>query len=97
VPEVSGDDRTYDLREYFYERHRVLMLLLAMALVLMFVSEWLLIGSSDWRPHHLVRGIALAAVLLGAVSERPWVQAAIVFVILALLLFGLSWLDDPIA
>jgi hypothetical protein len=97
VPEVYGDDRTYDMQAYFYERHRLLMGLLAVTLILVFACEWLLLGVSEWRPNHAVRGIALAAVLLGAFSDRPWVHAVIVFAILAVLLFGLSWLDDPIA
>lgn len=97
IPEVYSDDREYDMRKYFYERHRVLMVLLALALTTMFVSEALLLGGYEFRQHDAMRGIALAAVLVGAASDRPWVQGAVVLVILALILFGLSFLDDPIA
>jgi len=94
VPEVYGDDRRYDMRAWFFERHRVLMGLLAMAMVLMFVSEWLLLGAQATRVHGVMRGIALAAVVTGWFSKRPEVHAAIVFVIIGLLAFGVSFLDD---
>ena len=96
VPELE-DGAEHDMRSYYYDHHRLLQGLLALAVVLSTVAAGLILNR--WAPGEswlAVRLVALAVLIPGIVSRRPQVHAAQVVVLMILLSFVVAELRRPI-
>jgi hypothetical protein len=98
VPEIPEDERErqYDMRKYYYERHRLLLALLGMSVLLNVVCDWLLDDQTIRSTLNMLRLAGLAALVIGIISRAPRVQVAVTLLIGALLLFGLGVVDNRI-
>ena len=94
VPEVLSNGTRYDMRDYFYKRHRILMGLLALTMVLNIVNDVFLRGQLEYSSVNIVRALVLALVGIGALSHRPWVQGTVAIVLVAISTTSVALLDD---
>jgi len=96
VPEL-GDGSVHDMRAYYYDHHRLLQGLLALAVVLSTVAAILILDRWSPEPWLTVRLVALALLVPGIVSRRPQVHAVQVVLLLVLLGFAVTELRRPIS
>lgn len=95
VPELE-DGRVHDMREYYYAQCRWMQGLMVATIVVSVAVQLVIEGRPDWTQAGIIRaggGLILAA---GLVSSRPMVHAAQVFLLLALMLLGMTFLGRPI-
>lgn len=98
VPEIAeGSPEEHDMELYYYERHRVLLGLLALSALFNLGCEYLLLKTGVLTIANWLRLAGLGILLIGVISARPRVHAAITFAVLALFAYGLGVLDNPIA
>jgi hypothetical protein len=98
VPEiVEGSAERFDMRDYFYRRHAILLGLVALSIVFNLGCEYLLLESKVFTTGNLLRLATLGMLSIGILLSKPWVHVTIVTLLGALLLFGISFLDNPIA
>jgi hypothetical protein len=98
VPEIAEESVIrHDMRAYFYRRHRILLGLVALSIVFNLCSEYLLLESRVFTAGNWLRLAILALLLAGVWLSRPWIHVAIVLLLGGLLLFGITFLDNPIA
>ena len=95
IPEGSSDQ--YDMRTYFYRRHMILLGLVALSIIFNLGCEYLLLGSEVLTAGNWLRLAAIGLLVTGTLVSRPWVHVAIVVLLGTLLLYGISFLDNPIA
>ena len=95
IPENSTD--RYDMREYFYRRHAILLGLVTLSIVLNLGCEYLLLENRVLTFGNGLRLGSVGLLLLGVFVSKPGVHVAIVFLLGALLIYALTFLDDPIA
>ncbi len=97
VPEISEDTSCrYDMRAHYYERHRLLLGLLALAVLSNLLSEHLFVDEELLTTKNGIRLTSLALLVTGVVSRRPWVHAAITLAVLAIVAWFLGIVDKPI-
>lgn len=98
VPEIpeAERERQYDMREYFYERHRIILGLVGISLVLNVLCEFLLDERVVRSTINLLRLAGLSVLTVGIVSRRPRVHAVVTVIIGGLVLFSLNVVDDRI-
>ena len=91
VPEIeeSGEGR-YDLRAYYYSRGRFRWIqgLLGASILATLLIDGLLLEIRMADPSQANRILALAVILPGLLSRRPWIHAAQMIALLALVLAG---------
>jgi hypothetical protein len=97
VPEVYGDDRFYDMREYYFARFRTIFRLLAAIMLLNILCEWVLLGGVQLSILNAVRLIAFAVLTLGLLSASPRLHAIVVLVLISLVVFGSSFINTALA
>jgi hypothetical protein len=98
VPEIpEGSSGRYDMRAYFYERHAILLGLLALSIVFNLGCEYLLLGQRVFTVGNWLRLLCLGLLTTGIFSSRPAVHVAIVVALGAMLAYGITLLDDPIS
>ena len=98
VPEIpEGSSDQYDMRTYFYRRHMILLGLVALSIIFNLGCEYLLLGSEVLTAGNWLRLAAIGLLVTGTLVSRPWVHVAIVVLLGTLLLYGISFLDNPIA
>jgi hypothetical protein len=97
VPEIREDStERYDMREYFYRRHANLLGLVALSILFNLGCEFLLLEHEFLTLDNSLRLAVAGLLLIGVFVAKPGVQAAIVLLLGALLLFGITILDNPI-
>jgi hypothetical protein len=96
VPEVLDDGTTYDMRNYYYARHRVMMSLLAMTMLLTLVNEYMLVGTLPFSVANVMRLVVAALVLIGACFSHPRVHAGIVIVLAIVVSYTMTLLNHTI-
>ena len=96
VPEL-GDGAQHDMRVYYYEHHRLLQGLLALAVVLSTVAAGLILDRWTAEAWLGMRAVAFAILLPGIVSRRPQVHAVQIVLMMLLLSFALAQLGRPIS
>jgi hypothetical protein len=97
VPEVLANGTRYDMREFFYKRHRVLMTLLALTMILNLVNDYVLHSTLQFSEVNFMRSIVLVIVSIGAISSSPRVQGFIVVVLASIVAWSLGYLDNTIS
>ncbi len=98
VPEIVEDSPVrHDMRQYYFERHRSLLGLLALSALFNLGCEYLLLRANVFTLANWLRLAGLGILLAGTLSARPRVHAAIALAVLAMLAYALGVLDDPIA
>lgn len=97
VPEVVANGTRYDMRAYFYKRHRIIMGLLSITMVLNLVNDYFLHGFLEFSEVNVVRFFAFCVVSIGALFDNPRLQAAIAVVMLLLAVFTTMLLDNSIS
>ena len=95
VPEL-GDGSVHDMRAYYYDHHRLLQGLLALAVLLSTLAAALILDRWSLEPWLIARLVALAVLLPGIVSRRPRVHGAQVVLLLLFLGFAVLELGRPI-
>lgn len=97
VPEIAEhDDAVHDMRGYFFERHRILLVLLSLAVTVTLVAEFMLLGQRVVSINNALRLFGLALLLIGAASASQRIHAGIALALAALFSCSLAFLDDPI-
>lgn len=98
VPEIEEySSKRHDMRVYYYERHRPLLGLLALSVLFNLGCEYLLLKHEVFTLANWLRLVGLAILVIGVISARPRVHAVITLVALAIIGYGLAFLDNPIA
>lgn len=98
VPEiVEHSAEEHDMRTYYYERHGALLGLLALSVLFNLACEFLLLTNEVLTLGNWLRIAGLALLVLGAVSSRPRVHVVITVAALAIILYGLGFIDHRIA
>jgi hypothetical protein len=98
VPEIpEHENLRHDMRSYFYARHRLLLGLLALAVTVTLIAEFLLLGQRVLSLNNGLRLLALALLLIGVASANTRVHAAITLVLLAMFSGSLAFLDAQIS
>lgn len=98
VPEIRvGSTEHFDMRDYFYRRHTILLALVALSIVFNLGCEYLLLESKVFTTGNVLRLATLGLLAGGVFLSKPWVHVTIAMLISALLLFGITFLDNPIA
>jgi hypothetical protein len=98
VPEIPENSTVrYDMREYFYRRHVILLGLVALSILFNLGCELLLLEDEVLTLGNYLRLATLTLLLIGIVVSKPGVHVAIVLLLGALLLYGITFLDNPIA
>jgi hypothetical protein len=95
IPENSAE--RHDMREYFYRRHAILLGLVALSILFNLGCELLLLEDEVLTLGNYLRLATLTLLLAGIVVSKPGVHVAIVLLLGALLLYGITFLDNPIA
>lgn len=97
VPEISEDStQRYDMRAYYYERHRILLSLLSVSVLFTLFSEYLLVERELLTVGNGMRLAGLGLLAAGIASERHRVQAAVVFGVIAIVVWALGFVGHPI-
>ncbi len=97
VPEISEEARhRYDMRAHYFERHRLLLGLLALAVLCNLLSEYLLVDHDLFTTDNGIRLAGLGLLLVGALSRRPWVHAVITVAVLAIVAWAFGYVGRPI-
>lgn len=97
VPEIAEDSQArHDMRVYYYERHRALLGLLALSVLFNLGSEYLLLKGQVFTLANWLRLVGLAMLVVGLITARPRVHAAITVAGIAIIAYALGFLDDPI-
>ena len=98
VPEITeGSAERHEMRAYFYERHSILLGLVALSIVFNVGCEYLLLGKDVFTLANWLRLLVLSLIVCGVISSRVGLHSAIVLALSAVLLFGITALDNPIA
>lgn len=98
VPEIpENSTERYDMRAYFYRRHATLLGLVTLSIVFNLVCEFLLLGQNVLTLGNWLRLATLGLLLVGTVVSRPGIHVAIVLLLGTLLVYGITFLDNPIA
>jgi hypothetical protein len=98
VPEIPENSAVrYDMREYFYRRHAILLGLVALSILFNLGCELLLLEDEVLTLGNYLRLATLSLLLIGIFVSKPGVHVAIVLLLGALLLYGITFLDNPIA
>ncbi len=98
VPEIpEHSDERFDMRFYYYRRHRILFGLLATSTMLSLTSEHLLLAETRFSLLNQLRSLGLVLLFLGAFSRRPAVHVGITLVALAIVVVGLAFIGRPIS
>lgn len=97
VPEIAEDaTHRYDMRDYYFERHRLLLGLLALAVLSNLVSEYLLVDHELLTTDNGLRLAGLGLLIVGVISRRPWVHAAITVAASAIVVWAFGYVGRPI-
>ena len=98
VPEIPQDERggQYDMRNHYYERHRLIMSLLGGSVLLNVLCEYLVDDEMMGSTVQLLRLVGLAVLTVGIVSRAPRVQVGVTLSIAAMILLGLGVMDESI-
>jgi hypothetical protein len=97
VPEIYGDDRNYNFREYFYQRNRTILGLMSAVLVLNLTCELLLLGEFQIVDAHVLRLVILVTLITGMISNHPRLHAIVTVVMYLAFLIGLTLLGEPLS
>ncbi len=98
VPEISENStETYNMRDYFYRRHAILIGLVTLSIVFNLGCEYLLLEHRVLTLGNSLRLATLSMLLLGICISNPTVHVTIVLLLGSLLIFGITFLDNPIA
>lgn len=81
---------------FFYKRHRVLMNLLALTMILNLANDYVLHGVLQFSEVNLIRSVVLVIVTIGAFSDSPRVQGSIVVVLSTIVAWSLTNLNNTI-
>lgn len=95
IPENSAE--RYDMRTYYYERHRALLGLLALSVLFNLGCEYLLLKNQAFTLANWLRLAGLMLLVVGTISARPRLHATITAAALAMIVYGIGFLDDAIA
>ena len=96
VPEIGEGADRYDMRRYYYDRHRLILGLLAISVVFTLANEYHLAGRDMLTTATGVRLGGLGLLLAGIASHRPAVHAGIVFGALAIIAWALGYVGHAI-
>lgn len=96
VPEIAEEDRgrEYEMRMYYYERHRVILGLVGLSILLNVLCELLLDEREIKSTINMLRLVGLAVLSAGIVSRNSRVHAGVTLVLGALVVFSLGVLND---
>jgi hypothetical protein len=97
VPEVLEDGPRYDMRSYYYARHRVMLGLLALTLALSLLNDYFLVGTVQFSAVNVTRLLALMIVFAGACFRHPRVHAGIVIALALLAIYSMNFLNHSIS
>jgi hypothetical protein len=97
VPEVLDNGTHYDMRSYFYQRHRIMLGLLALTMALNLLNDYFLVGAVIFSPVNLARLLVLLLVLVGAIFRHPRVHGFIVVILVLLMIYSASFLNHTIS
>jgi hypothetical protein len=95
VPDLQ-DDRTHDLRVYYYDQHRWMQGLLIAALTVTQVGQYALLGAMHLAAPDYVRIAVVALLLPGIVTDAPKVHATQAILLIGLLLSVMFFVAKPI-
>ena len=97
VPEIPQNDQSsYDMRAYFYERHHLLLGLLALAISVTLLAELFLLGQRVVSLNNGFRLFGLSALVIGAVTDNAKVHATLTLILLAVFAGSLTLLRNSI-
>ena len=95
VPDLE-DERSHDLRPYYYEHHRWMQGLMVAALAVTQAGQYAILGAPGTSGPEVVRAAAIVLLVPGVVSSRPVVHAIQATLLALLLLVALSFIATPI-
>jgi hypothetical protein len=98
VPEIAEhEDRRHDMRAYFFERFRLLLGLLVLAVISTLLSEYLLLEQRIFSLNNIARLVVLLVFILGLLTERPRIHAGIATFLLLVAVGSLARLNETIS
>lgn len=98
VPEISEEkrDRKYVMRDYYFERHRLIIGLIGVSVILNVLCEYVFAQGVIQSMVNLMRVIGLTVLGVGMISANPRVHAVITVIVGALVLYSLGVIGDRI-
>lgn len=98
VPEIiERSTERHDMRAYFYKRHSILLGLVALSIVFNLGCEYLLLENRVFTLVNWLRLSVLGLLIVGVFSSNPRLHTVIALALGAVLLFGITVLDNQIA
>lgn len=95
VPDLE-DERSHDLRQYYYQHHRWMQGLMVAALATTQAGQYAILGAPGMSGPEVVRTAAIVLLVPGVVSSRPVVHAIQAALLAVLLLVAMSFIAAPI-
>jgi hypothetical protein len=95
VPELD-DDRTHDLREYYFRHARWMQGLLLTVIVAGALAHYVIAGQFDFSGARGIRAAMAAILIPGIITLRPAVHAVQAALLLLVMAFTVSYVAQPI-
>lgn len=95
VPDLE-DERSHDLRPYYYEHHRWMQGLMVAALAMTQAGQYAILGTPGMSGPEAVRAAAMVLLIPGILSSRPVVHGVQATLLAVLLVVTMSFIATPI-